>query len=190
VPRGSRRASSSELTIERVLYELGQGARFTEHEEGGLRQCRWQRPPMASTHEVAQAVHLLSDGPRRSQDLPHLVGAGLARDDVLGSDTQPLAGEVPELSEVGVLGHRKRQLLQDEPRDGLQQVLSASDELRWGVVGRATEPVDLLVQGASVAGLEVDGPERQQCAVLRDGVARATKRGPQRGDLWQDVDSF
>ena len=106
-------ASATELTVERVQYELGQRTRFTDHEErclGG--QCCWQCPTMAGTHEVAEAVHLLGDRPRSTQDLPNLVGTSLAGDDVLRSDTEPLAGEVPELTEVGALGHGERQLLQ------------------------------------------------------------------------------
>jgi hypothetical protein len=51
---------------------------------------------MSSTDEVAKAVHLLSDDPRRAHDLPHPVGTALARDDALGSDTEPLIGQMQE----------------------------------------------------------------------------------------------
>lgn len=110
---------------------------------GGVRPCPvpWR---LRSSFTCSAIVHV---APRTFLTWS---ATGARHHHLLGMDAEALACEVPEVVEVAVL--RPGQLLENELRDGLQQVLRRAEEKRR-VFGRTTKADYLLVECLTTAGL-------------------------------------
>ncbi len=97
---------------------------------------------------------------------------------------ETLSRQVPELVEVA--GRRMAELLEHELGDSFEKIFSRSQQLT-GVIGVTAEAVQLLVEGLSTAGVEIDGAHRREGTVVGQRPAGASESGLGSADLTASV---